>query len=176
MMPPTDANVIQGLDASFSCAASGDDDLSIMWLVDGVIYDNERCSGGSRNCSISEDGSRDSNGWKTSTLTIKTSKMDSVKNVTMFTIVCMVNQTLNVGPSEGHEIRQPPVTSRNQSSDPVQLRISPAPPTTPPPTGATNAGGNMLSAGEKCKAFDLCDINLMVPWDRKLPDGPLNSG
>ena len=157
-IPPSDANVVQGQEASFSCTASGGDDLSIMWVVDEVIYDSKRCSGGSRNCSISEDDSRNSNGEKTSTLSITTRNMDPVKNVSLFTIVCMVNQMLNVGPSEGHEIRLPAVTSRNHSSDPVQLRIFPAPPPTAPPTA-----GNMPSTGKKCKAFDLCDIKLKVP-------------
>lgn len=157
---PSDDHVVQGGEVYFTCTASGANDLSIKWKVDEVVYDSSSCSGDNSICIILEPERTDSNGEKTSTLTIITNNMDPVKNETDITVVCMVNQTLNVGPSIGHEIRLPTNNSRSQSSDPVQFRISPAPPITTPPTGAPLTSGNTSPAGEKCKSFDVhvCDI------------------
>ena len=98
--------------------------------MDGVVYDSEKCAE-EDSCSIT------SSGENSSTLTFNTGNMDPVKNMTLMNIVCVVNQTLTVESlAEGQmtEIRLPANNSRIRRSEPVQLRISPAQPTTPPPT------------------------------------------
>ena len=111
-------------EASFNCTAIGVGELAIQWEVDGVVYVNETCIV-SGNCSIID--SRNNNGSKTSRLIILTSEMSPVSNMTLLSIVCIVNQSLeslSMASDKSLMVKVRVPTTRLQRSRKVQLCIS----------------------------------------------------
>ena len=113
--------------------------------LEDVLYYSENCSDF---CSQMETVNSDSNSM-TSTLTINTSNMPRVTNMTYLYIVCIVNQTLNGPLDEAQAIEVRPA-SRLERSETAQLLVFPAPttppspPTTPPTSETTQNQGEVV--------------------------------
>ena len=118
---PSNENVTQNEEASFFCTATANrGDLTMKWEVDAELYNRETCTNLCSQVEIN-DSNRNS---KTSTLTINTSNMPQVTNMTYLNIVCVVNQTIE-GSLNG-------AGTRYKRSEMAQLIVFPAATTVQP--------------------------------------------